>query len=169
MPRIRPREPMRQELADTRPIPSQARPSRLRWSRLRWAQADPVAVLEFLGLVFAARLMVLFCFRAVAGWALRVREPGSAAPPPQLERRVRRAVWLVPPWLPWTNVCLANAIAAKTMLARRGFSSTIHLGVGTREGGELHAHAWLEAGGGVIVGEQGMRMVKRLPQEARPT
>jgi hypothetical protein len=60
---------------------------------------------------------------------------------------VRRASRFVP-----GATCLTQAIAARTLLARRGHSSTLHLGV-AKEDGELKAHAWLEAGGRVVIGE----------------
>lgn len=60
---------------------------------------------------------------------------------------VRRASKLVP-----GATCLTQAIAARTLLARRGHSSTLRLGV-AKEDGDLKAHAWLESDGRVVIGE----------------
>jgi hypothetical protein len=51
---------------------------------------------------------------------------------------------------------LPQAIAAKFMLARRGCTSTLHFGVARDERAALIAHAWLEAGGFIVVGEDGV-------------
>jgi hypothetical protein len=47
--------------------------------------------------------------------------------------------------------CLARALAAQTMLRRRGIASRLCLGV-AREGKELSAHAWIELGQEAVVG-----------------
>ena len=49
------------------------------------------------------------------------------------------------------GACLPRALAAQTMLRRRGIASKLCLGV-TREGGALAAHAWVEVGQEMIVG-----------------
>ena len=47
---------------------------------------------------------------------------------------------------PWMNaLCLPSALAAHAMLRRRGIASRVCLGV-ARNGQELAAHAWVEAG-----------------------
>ncbi|OYQ37179.1 hypothetical protein CHU95_02190 [Niveispirillum lacus] len=60
-----------------------------------------------------------------------------------LERAARR--------VPFTCTCLVRAMAGRAMLRRRGIPCTLHLGV-ARQNGALAAHAWLEAGGGVVTG-----------------
>jgi hypothetical protein len=60
--------------------------------------------------------------------------------------------WAVETAGAWTKaLCLPRALAAQTMLRRRGIASRLCLGV-AREGGALAAHAWLEVGGNTIVG-----------------
>lgn len=59
--------------------------------------------------------------------------------------------------LPWCGNCLAQAVAAKRYLNRRGIPSTLYLGVTTEPGSrELAAHAWLESGGQILTGESTM-------------
>jgi hypothetical protein len=50
--------------------------------------------------------------------------------------------------------CLTQALAAQVMLGREGCPTQLRLGV-TREAGEFQAHAWVECGGRVIIGDHG--------------
>jgi hypothetical protein len=54
--------------------------------------------------------------------------------------------------LPWKTSCLVAALAARAMLRRRGIDSVLRFGVRRGADGRLGAHAWLEAGGGVVCG-----------------
>jgi hypothetical protein len=49
--------------------------------------------------------------------------------------------------------CLTQALAATLLLAWRGHPATLRLGVAKRDDGSLHAHAWLECGGIILLGE----------------
>ena len=49
--------------------------------------------------------------------------------------------------------CLTQALACRWLLARRGYPTDLRLGVRKAEDGAgIEAHAWLEAGGAVILG-----------------
>lgn len=53
----------------------------------------------------------------------------------------------------WMNAkCLPRALAAQAMLRRRGIASKLCVGL-ARDGGILLAHAWVEIGRAVIIGE----------------
>ena len=67
-------------------------------------------------------------------------------------RHVGQAVRLVARHTPWYSNCLAQAIAAKTMLRLRGIPSTLYLGATKEEDQELYAHAWLRSGGLIVTG-----------------
>ena len=54
--------------------------------------------------------------------------------------------------VPFGAVCLPQAMAAKTMLARRGISSVMHFGTKRGEQLSLAAHAWLDAAGVEVTG-----------------
>jgi hypothetical protein len=54
--------------------------------------------------------------------------------------------------LPWHCTCLVTALAARAMLRRRGIASVMRFGLRRGGDGALTAHAWLEAGGGVVCG-----------------
>ncbi len=51
------------------------------------------------------------------------------------------------------GTCLTQALAAQVLLARRSIPSLLHIGVLRDERGRLQAHAWLESGGKVVIGE----------------
>ncbi len=53
---------------------------------------------------------------------------------------------------PWESACLAQAIAAKLMLKRRGIKSLMYLGMKKEERGNFMAHAWLQSGNEIILG-----------------
>jgi transglutaminase superfamily protein len=63
---------------------------------------------------------------------------------------------------PWDSNCLAQAIAAKRMLQRRGIPSTLYLGVtkGIEEPKQLEAHAWLQCGDIILTGRHGHERFK---------
>ena len=54
--------------------------------------------------------------------------------------------------VPFGAVCLPQAMAAKTMLARRGIASVMHFGTMRDEKLSLSAHAWLDAAGVEVTG-----------------
>jgi hypothetical protein len=56
----------------------------------------------------------------------------------------------------WESKCLVRAIAALKMLERRQIESTLYLGTGRDESGEMIAHAWLRNGTYYITGAEGM-------------
>ena len=82
---------------------------------------------------------------AQTGRALDTRAEGLA-------QEVGWAVRAVARRTPWESACLAQAIAAKAMLRRRGLPSTLYLGVARDEARRLTAHAWLRCGAEVITG-----------------
>jgi hypothetical protein len=67
---------------------------------------------------------------------------------------VERIVWAVGAagrLVPRTT-CLARALAAQALLARRGHASELRLGVAGGAGRVFEAHAWLERDGRVLIG-----------------
>ncbi len=102
----------------------------------------------------AARVALLVVpFRRIVPWLERA--PASAECDGALVAAVGRAVTVAARNVPWNAVCLPQAMAAKAMLARRGQGSALHLGAGMAEG-SVSAHAWLVAGGEIVVGETGL-------------
>lgn len=60
------------------------------------------------------------------------------------------AVQTASPLLPHTT-SLTEALAAKTLLARYGYDSKLHVGV-VKAGENVQAHAWLTQGGDILLG-----------------
>lgn len=121
--------------------------------RLSWS--DRAMMAEAVIALAIARLVIIFIpFRGYAAWLRKA----PAGPPPSdvLVRRVRRAVEGGARNVPWNAVCLPQAMAAKALLARRGHPSSLHLGLRQKDS-KLDAHAWLEAGGTIVVGARGMQ------------
>lgn len=76
--------------------------------------------------------------------------PDLIALPAAQAKRVASAVERVAAYLPWHPACLAQAIATRWMLRRRGIPCDVHLGiVGTEPFG---AHAWITVRGAVVLG-----------------
>ncbi len=121
----------------------------------RMTSGDRHLVVEAMAALLAARLRSLLPFKVLARHLGGMVSPptGSSAPPASLSSdeehvvfAVRWSIAAVAPWLPFRTQCLQQAIAARTMLARRGIGSVLHLGVGDPTGTTLVAHAWLDAG-----------------------
>lgn len=74
---------------------------------------------------------------------------------PPVARRIGWAVDVVSRHTPWESACLAQAVAGKYMLRRRGLSSRLFLGTRRDEAGALAAHAWLQLGREIILGGGG--------------
>jgi hypothetical protein len=65
---------------------------------------------------------------------------------------IRRAVASAARHVPFEAVCLPQAMAAQTMLHRRGIAGTLHLGAAMDDSKTLDAHAWLDAAGVPVTG-----------------
>lgn len=119
---------------------------------------DWVLLGEALANLLWARLLVSAVpFRRLAG---KLGERGMETPaavPEDAEAVSRKVEWSVQAiarHVPLGFVCLPQAIAAKWMLRRRGWPSTLYLGVAPNGGSaELPAHAWLRVGGKIVTGE----------------
>lgn len=110
-------------------------------------------VVEAAVLLGAARVAVLVLpYRVLERW-LRF-DGGRTSPDRAQVADVRRAVSTAARNVPFTAVCLPQAMAAKVMLARRGFRSSLVVGAGRDDDGLL-LHSWLEAGGMVVTGAAG--------------
>ena len=71
---------------------------------------------------------------------------------------VTRVVWAVMAAgrpMPWAVTCLTRAMAAQVLLGRLGEPTNLCLGVAKDEQGQLRAHAWLESGDEIIIGDEG--------------
>jgi hypothetical protein len=108
----------------------------------------------------AARLALLTIpFKHIAPYLGRQLPPDHPVPDlptiPPVARRVAWAIDVMSPRTPWESACLAQAVAGKFMLRRRGLSSRLFLGTRRLEAGDLAAHAWLQLGREIILGGGG--------------
>jgi hypothetical protein len=70
----------------------------------------------------------------------------------QAARDVGWAVTRTAAYFPFPPRCLAQALAARAMLRRRGIGSLLRVGVARPDSASFEAHAWLEAAGVEVTG-----------------
>ncbi len=120
-------------------------------------------MLEAVSTLAAVRIAMPLLPRRAVGTAIRTicNEPGRAgregASPCVPE--VVGAIELVRDHVPRTT-CLSAAVAGWLMLRRRRVHSVVRIGARRRASG-LIAHAWLEHGGTVVLGDHGKDAVER--------
>lgn len=124
--------------------------------RVRLLLALPSAerrlLLRALTLLWGCRLALwTLPFRFVARWAERSRvRPGASEAD---GRRVARAIGVASRYVPRAT-CLVRALAGARLFAEQG--RRVRVVIGARKGAAgLEAHAWLEAGGRVVLGRVG--------------
>jgi hypothetical protein len=83
------------------------------------------------------------------------REVYLTGPAPAAAREIGWAVEVMSRHTPWESACLAQSVAGKFMLRRRGLGSLLALGLRKDEAGKLTAHAWLRSGGQILIGGAG--------------
>jgi hypothetical protein len=126
------------------------------------SKADRLLLLEagfWLGVSSLA--IAILPFRWIKlGWGdpkgISKARPGPQWSFPQLLEQVSWAVATASRYLPWDCLCLAQAMAGKAMLTRRGIPSTVYLGLAKNGAAPLRGHAWLTCGGQVLTGKQGL-------------
>lgn len=102
-------------------------------------------------------------YRALEKIGSRVDRDGD--PPSSLIPITKEIGWAVTAAsqsLPWNTLCLTQALAASRMLSRRGAPWLLHIGLDRDDDSELIAHAWVTAGGRVVVGGSEVGRFSRL-------
>ncbi len=137
-----------------------SKPSALR-SLLRRPVSEWTLLLEALGLLLWSRLQ-LHCipFARIApdlgtGQAETLRALSESQR--QTASKISWAVLTVSRYFPLKLVCLPQAMAATSMLKRRGIPSTLYLGVKISQADSLTAHAWSRAGKKWVTGNDARR------------
>ena len=130
-----------------------------KWSRLDWSQR--LVLFEAAWNLAAALVAIrLLPFRWIAPHLGSTGEASIERPISQEQQKEAQLVgWAITAlarYFPWDAKCLAQAVAGKWMLQRRGLPSTLYLGVEHVYGGEkwLEAHAWLRCGSDIVTGER---------------
>ena len=95
--------------------------------------------------------------------------PRRLVSPPGVER-ISWAVRAASRFIPGGSNCLLRALATQSMLGRFGYRSELRIGVRKADEGGIAAHAWLESGGAVVIGEFELEeYVPLAPPESRPS
>lgn len=121
----------------------------------RHKHSDYALLSKALVCVMAARLgLWLLPFRTLCALQERVGAYAARSEPSnkQLVAKVGWAIASVSRFVPRAT-CLAQALAAQTLLRRLSQPARMRIGVTKGERGNLEAHAWVESGGRVIVGQ----------------
>jgi hypothetical protein len=90
---------------------------------------------------------------------LGVRHAAHSTP----AERVAWAVEAASRHTPGIKTCLAQALAAQVLLARRGHPALLHIGVARGDRGQFEAHAWVESEGRIVIGGSGLERFAPLP------
>lgn len=94
----------------------------------------------------------LVSFQRLRRLCTRLATP-PAVPVPHAEREVIWALDIASRYVPGGHNCLARALTAYVLLARRGVATELRIGVARPQNRPLEAHAWLEREGRVLIGE----------------
>lgn len=126
--------------------------------------SDRARFLRTLPLVWAIRLgLWVLSFgrlrKIVAGLAGR---PSHRSPSPGEEDRICWAVDSASRFSP-SSTCLTRALSAKLLLSRAGHPAALRIGVAKGQGEQLRAHAWVEVGGRVVIGDHRLSEFTPLP------
>ena len=116
---------------------------------IRWLTAEACLELTIGGLLL--RLLSFKRITRIYANPEADQSPHNAPLPGEVKSALRYAGHL----LPWKNRCLVRALAARRMLARRKFPSTLTLGVLRPGNHKTSAHAWLTAANVEVVGKNG--------------
>lgn len=145
------------------------------WNDLKRFSQIPVTrkrlLFEATASLAAARVaMACIPFRRIAAW-LGTSGAETTADASLDETRTAEAVgWAVEVMgrrVPWDGRCLARALAATSMLRRRGVEGTVTFGVRDGEAAGFDAHAWLRVGSLVVTGGSGHNRFKTITTFAR--
>jgi transglutaminase superfamily protein len=120
---------------------------------VRLPAADRSLLLRSVLLLGAARLgLWVLPLQAVRRLLARTIRRPTPAPGPVTPERITWAMAAAQRVVP-AATCLPQALAAEALLARYGHPSALRIGVVKNEHRRLVAHAWVESGGRIVVGE----------------
>ena len=129
----------------------------------RLPPADRRLLVRSLLLLAATRVALwVLPFQTVRRLLARTARPKPAARTPT--ERITWAIGVAQRVIP-SATCLPQALVGEALLTRAGHRFELRIGVAKTPEGGLHAHAWIESDGRVVVGElvQGLSEFTRLP------
>jgi hypothetical protein len=115
--------------------------------------ADQWLLVRAAGYLAIARIMLIaMSFDRLSARLSAETNSTQIEPDQNLLQRIGYAVSAAANNVPWRSDCFPQTIAARMLLKRHGYASTIHFGV-ERSGEEaLAGHAWLTCGETVVIG-----------------
>ena len=120
---------------------------------LQWEGEDKRLLLSAIGWLLIARIqLVVTPFDQLANRLSSEAVGGHQVPDPKWLQRIGFAIQAAANNVPWRSDCFPQAIAARAMLRRGGYASTIHLGVEKAGKDEIAGHAWLTCGETLVTG-----------------
>jgi hypothetical protein len=120
----------------------------------RLERADKWLLLRAAGWLAVARIMlVVMPFRRLSERLSAANDTTGKIPDEEMTARIGYFVAVAANHVPWRSDCFPQTIAARMLLKRYGFDSTIHLGVDRIAKDEIEAHAWLTCGETVVTGQ----------------
>ena len=122
---------------------------------LRLTHRDQALLAQAAGLIVAIRLCLwVVPFSLVQRLVERFTDPTSRTSHGTADSR--RIAWAVDAAARSVLIdnCLARALAAQVLLTRLGHDAEIRIGVARKPDGSLVAHAWVESGGEVLIGDE---------------
>ncbi len=115
--------------------------------------SDRMLLLRAAFMLTAIRLgLYLLPFKTLRRILERTGRPRRQRAAPSVEQVVR-AVASASRYIPAAGSCLTRALAAQVLLLRNGHPASFHIGVTLNGGRRLDAHAWVESGGRIVIGE----------------
>ncbi len=115
--------------------------------------ADRWLLLRAAAWILIARIMlVVIPFNRLAARLSAQRGSINTEPDPDVLQRIGFAVRVAANNVPWRSDCFLQTIAARVLLKRFGYASTIHFGIDRVGEDGLEGHAWLTCGETVVTG-----------------
>ena len=125
-----------------------------KWRRfMQLGGADRWLLLRATGWLLIARIMlVALSFERLSARLSAINQSSQIEPDADLLQRISFAVSAAANNVPWRSDCFPQTIAARMLLKRFGYASTIHFGVERAGEDDLSGHAWLTCGESVVTG-----------------
>jgi hypothetical protein len=110
--------------------------------------------------------MRLVSFETLRRYLARLARGRSVRETPADQAEIDTIVWSLQTagrTLPPAGRCLIEALAGHVLLGRKGLATDLRIGVARDVDGTFKAHAWLERGGTIVLGELGAELEQYAP------
>ena len=110
--------------------------------------------------------MRLVSFETLRRYLSRLARGRSVRETPADQAEIDTIVWSLQTagrTLPPAGRCLIEALAGHVLLGRKGLATDLRIGVARDADGAFKAHAWLERGGNIVLGELGAELEQYTP------